>query len=89
MIRRNSSLHLWVTTILILFVLVSSEDSIRIQNSENTIQGKGRSRARGLIYGGDNAESGRYPYFVRLVGTGQCGGALIAPEVVVTAAHCK
>ena len=89
MIIRKSSLYLWVTTTLFLFLVVSSEDSIRIQNPENIIHGEGRLRARDLIYGGNDAESGRYPYFVRLVGTGQCGGALIAPEVVVTAAHCK
>jgi secreted trypsin-like serine protease len=41
------------------------------------------------LFGGENATAGRYPYFVRLVGAGQCGGALIAPDVVVTAAHCE
>jgi secreted trypsin-like serine protease len=41
------------------------------------------------LFGGENATAGRYPYFVRLVGAGQCGGALIAPDIVVTAAHCE
>ena len=44
---------------------------------------------RRLIYGGRNTMEGRYPYFARLVGEAQCGGALIAPEVVITAAHCE
>jgi secreted trypsin-like serine protease len=41
------------------------------------------------IIDGQNARQGRFPYFVRLAGTCQCGAALIAPDVVVTAAHCE
>lgn len=38
-----------------------------------------------LIYGGTEAMPGEYPYFVNLPG---CGGALIARDTVLTAAHC-
>lgn len=37
------------------------------------------------IVGGKPAKPGDYPYFV---GMGGCGGALVAPDVVLTARHC-
>jgi secreted trypsin-like serine protease len=40
------------------------------------------------IIGGSLAPSDRYPYVVNLEPIG-CGGSLIAPDVVLTAAHCK
>eukprot|EP01082_Thalassiosira_pseudonana_P003005 g3497.t1 g3497 contig12:2188440-2189856(-) len=43
------------------------------------------------IIGGDEADVGRYPYIVSLQdNVGHfCGGSLIAPDVVLTAAHCS
>jgi len=38
-----------------------------------------------FVVGGDIIGPGDYPYFVEL---GTCGGALIAPDVVLFAAHC-
>lgn len=43
------------------------------------------------IVGGDDVEMGRYPYFVSLVDSSdahQCGGSLIAPNLVLTSASC-
>ena len=44
------------------------------------------------IVGGDPAPAGRYPYIVGMLfsveSTPFCGGTLIAPTVVLTAAHC-
>jgi Trypsin len=47
------------------------------------------------IVNGQNAPQGRFPWFVRTLGTdavggiGACGGALIAPDMVLSAAHCE
>lgn len=45
------------------------------------------------IIGGDEADPGEYPWFVRGVKHNEepihCGGALITPEYVLTAGHCR
>jgi hypothetical protein len=43
------------------------------------------------IVGGSSTDEGRYPYFVSLLnqyGIHSCGGTLVAPDVVMSAAHC-
>lgn len=38
------------------------------------------------IVGGDDADPGEYPYYAQM---GGCGGTLIAPNVLLSAAHCN
>ena len=85
----NPSYLLRLLAFVVNFVIACSNESLVLLDSNDREGQKNILRSRELIYGGQDAKSGRYPYFVRLVGTGQCGGALIAPEVVITAAHCK
>lgn len=44
------------------------------------------SAAQPFVVGGQNAVQGQFPWTVKL--SMGCGGALIAPKVVLTAAHC-
>jgi trypsin len=54
----------------------------------------GKALAEPRIVGGKDADSGRYSYFTTLyrseIRTSEfiCGGSLIAPDVVLSAAHC-
>lgn len=41
------------------------------------------------VVGGSNTATSRYPYFAMLIGSSSlCGGSLIAPDMILTAAHC-
>lgn len=53
-------------------------------NQEKEFEGEAR------IIGGYDAQKGRYPYMVSLMSdfSHQCGGFLVAKDVVLTAAHC-
>ena len=65
-----------------LCVLASSTASIRATNQQRELNTR--------IIGGDAATRGRYSYTVSLqdeVGH-FCGGSLVAPDIVLCAAHC-
>jgi secreted trypsin-like serine protease len=46
-----------------------------------------QSSSRALVVNGEDAVRGRYPYFVTLQHYG--AGALIAPDIVLSAGHCR
>merc|ERR1712232_239983 len=81
MILKFSSSVLFATTIVALATASSS--------SSGTLRGQRDLQAKVVenrIVGGEQSAEGEFPYYVE-VGYG-CGGALIAPQVMLYAAHC-
>lgn len=52
--------------------------------------GAGVAEPAGAVVGGQEADAGEWPWQVALLYHGQiaCGGSLVAPDLVLTAAHC-
>ena len=63
---------------------VSEKDKVETETASISFE---RTKAETRIVGGEQAEIGDYPYFVDLKRFG-CGASLIAPRVVLSAAHC-
>jgi secreted trypsin-like serine protease len=67
----------------------SSKSLLRgMNNNEESIMNVEPPTTRNLIIGGRVAKPNDYPYFTHLEGIA-CGGSLIAPDIVLTAGHCK
>ena len=80
--------------LLLLVVLLTSgtNSSTASDNNNNNNNNGTDSTESSRINGGEDAEQGRYDYTVSLHRASDlsllCGGSLIAPDVVLTAAHC-
>jgi len=68
--------------ILVLTATVTATGDVKKQEDEGGLSIK--------IVGGEDATPGSYPYYVlsNTDGTADCGGTLISPTVILTAAHC-
>mmetsp|Transcript_846 Transcript_846/g.1326 ORF Transcript_846/g.1326 Transcript_846/m.1326 type:complete len:501 (+) Transcript_846:62-1564(+) len=64
---------------------VEASNSLRGVNDEGVLTAP---KERNLIIGGKVAEPNDYPYFSHFEGIA-CGGSLIAPDIILTAGHCK
>ena len=66
----------------------NDNDNVNLRlGARTTTKVAARKTNRNLIIGGEIAPRGRFPYFSTL--EHYCGGALIAPDVILTAGHCK
>lgn len=68
--------------------------SLLLQASASTIRGRRQAKANifdpstAHIVGGIEAPVGKYPSYVHVASGQLCGGTLIRPDVILTAAHC-
>ena len=80
----------WILCVLVVVVLHAHATEVRgkyhqLQQQRRAVQLTPDPR----IVGGTPVASGAYPYYVITVGPVLCGGTLIAPDIVLTAASCE
>jgi secreted trypsin-like serine protease len=73
-------------TFLVLFFLAAATASAR--RDRNDQRGEEDPSHQVRIVNGRDAPPGKYPYFAQARGDFMCGGALIAPDLIITANHC-
>ena len=96
--RRNSLLLLLAAVVCCLSsnrqqsqCLVDAAETKQNHLRSSSLQSSPPQNDRSLVIGGHDAVKNRYPYYVALQtadNNTECGGTLIAPDVVLTAAHC-
>lgn len=77
----NSSLNqlLYLVSLFVKESVIPKKEKVAEEASHSIISPR--------IIGGDDADESRYPYFVFLKRGNLCGGILIGPNLVLTAAH--
>jgi hypothetical protein len=65
------------------------EQLLRGPDWDNNTTDSSSSSSHTRVIGGADAVDGRYPYFVQIWQRSLCGGVLIGPNLVLTAAHCQ
>ena len=78
----------WSRNLLLIFIVFvgSDADNIFLRKGVGRIDDE-ETIAR--IVGGTNADTGEYPYYAHAADEFLCGGTLIHPDIVITAAHCE
>jgi len=80
----------WTTLVVLgIWCVASAEESNFLRNIS---RGHGKAvlpKPRPRIINGQDVEELRYPYFSLMYGRSLCGGVLIAPRLVLGAAHCE
>jgi len=68
-------------------------ESSTITAEEERVGSESLKTTRTLVIGGNNATPGRFPYgqvsLFRQNKKHQCGGTVVAPDIILTAGHCK
>lgn len=90
---RQKSFQGAVATVSLALSLVSTEPASAESDPFYTVTGQGGATRQTRVVGGFEAEIGEYPFYsglIRLVGEGysMCGASVIAPNWLLTAAHC-
>jgi trypsin len=81
--RRTSSQHALLLLLSLLPIPAAAAATSRTTNSTAPVAIKTTR-----IIGGFEAVSGQFPWYVHAITDELCGGTLIAPDIVMTAAHC-
>jgi trypsin len=95
MITLNNIRYIFVAVTSFFLLVRAASSSSLLRGGSDTTENIHQYHRRTII-GGSNAPSGRYSYFASLrrvsdngaTGSHFCGGAVIAPRVILTAAHC-
>eukprot|EP00546_Thalassionema_frauenfeldii_P012083 CAMPEP_0178917076 /NCGR_PEP_ID=MMETSP0786-20121207/13036_1 /TAXON_ID=186022 /ORGANISM="Thalassionema frauenfeldii, Strain CCMP 1798" /LENGTH=473 /DNA_ID=CAMNT_0020590567 /DNA_START=21 /DNA_END=1442 /DNA_ORIENTATION=- len=69
-----------------LIVVAADDEEVRGRSLRQRTQPKQISIGESRIIGGTTASPGEYPFYTKWAG---CGASLVAPDVLLTAAHCQ